>query len=308
MWSICDHGFRSVTPPFSFLQTIDESCTFSVGEVPWLYDILWHLPIASRNFNILHGHAARLTMDRITSNCGTEDICSHLFGEHGLDIKGLPFEGLVLDMTFAIIAGSDATSSVMTFVLMYVLSQKGTFTRLRDELLNVFPDGNMTFNHEILAKLPFLNAVIEESLRLGTPFPGLRRVVPPLGAIIADRFIPGGTVVSIPGHSQQLSEENFKPNPRDFMPERWLGELGDEAVCQHKGLFSWSFGPFSCLGRELAYRELRFALACLCITFDLHLAPGFDKENFIKGMRNLKSTIFQHPLRIIAHRRDPLPL
>jgi len=228
-------------------------------------------------------------------------------GEHGTDIKGLSFEDLVLDITFAIIAGSDATSSVMTFIFMYVLTQKSTFTRLREELFNVFPDGNMTFNHDILAKLPFLNAVIEESLRLGTPFPGLRRVAPHLGAIIADRFIPGGTIVSIPGHSQQLSEENFKPNPRDFMPERWLGELGDGALCHPKGLFSWSFGPFSCLGRELAYRELRFALACLCTTFDIHLAPVFDKDKFHQGMLNLKSTIFQHPLWIIAHRRDDIP-
>lgn len=64
----------------------------------------------------------------------------------------------------------------------------------------------------MLASLPFLNGVINEALRLGTPF-FLPREIPVDGAVIEGSFIPAGTVVSLATYSQHHSSENFSPHP-----------------------------------------------------------------------------------------------
>ncbi len=87
-----------------------------------------------------------------------------------------------------------------------------TYRALQAELDAVFPDPTMTLDHAKLEACSYLNAVIQESLRLGAPF-YVPRVVPPQGVILDDRHVPGGTVVALAAYSQQISEENFYPDP-----------------------------------------------------------------------------------------------
>lgn len=67
--------------------------------------------------------------------------------------------------------------------------------KLRAELVQAIPDVNST-EFVSLAKLetiPYLRAVVKESLRLGYGLPGrVPRVVPKEGAVLCDQKIPGG--------------------------------------------------------------------------------------------------------------------
>ncbi|KAJ6619903.1 cytochrome P450 [Mycena sp. CBHHK59/15] len=272
-----------------------------LGEVPWLFDILWNFPVV-RDLRKLHQHAAKFAYTRSLNTSGSHDICGHLLGEHDDHHSSLEYDDLVLDTFFAGQAGSDTTASVMTFIFVFLIGHPLVWDRLKEELIDAFPEGGDTiFDSNALAKLPYLHACIEESLRLGTPFPGLRRVVPPGGSIIDRHFVPARTVVGVPGHAQQIDEENFFPDPLVFRPERWLNELGEDAICRRSGLLSFSFGPFGCLGKQLAYQEIRAAIACLVLTFPtLKFSTGFDVETFHRGVLNRKSTIFRHPLCVIA--------
>lgn len=64
-----------------------------------------------------------------------------------------------------------------------------------------------------LTALPFLNGVINETLRLASPYFN-PRVVPVGGMFVDGQFIPEKTIVALAAHSQQLSEENFYPAPK----------------------------------------------------------------------------------------------
>ncbi|KAF7360805.1 Cytochrome P450 [Mycena venus] len=153
-----------------------------LGEVPWLFDILWHLP-ATGNLHTFEKRAGQMMKVRQQDNHGPHnDIAAHLLGEVGSHSVNLTDGELAVDGSLAITAGSDSTSSIMSFIFYFLTSNPDKFNRLRKELDEAFPTGTpLTFGG--LSNLAYLNAVIDESLRLGTPFPGLPRVVPKGGSL-----------------------------------------------------------------------------------------------------------------------------
>lgn len=103
----------------------------------------------------------------------------------------------------------------MALAFYFMLSAPREYTyyaRLQAELDAAFPDPLGPLSLESLSALPFLNAVLNEALRLGSPF-YLPRVVPPGGAIIEGKHLPENIQVAIAAYSQQTSPENFWPEP-----------------------------------------------------------------------------------------------
>lgn len=227
-----------------------------------------------------------------------------------------------MDSFFAIQAGSDTTSGVLTFLLYYLLRDNETYKRLQAELDEAFPEPEAPLNLTTLNRLPFLGAVCEESCRLGTPFGGLPRVVPKGGHVLDDVFVPEGTIVAVPPWASQTSPDNVWPEPNEFRPQRWMpGGLGPGSKLVKQGMLSFSYGtryhnlsssqilirslagPFGCLGRPLAVQELRQVTAKLLLTYNLSLSPEFDNAKFVAGIDNMRGTVFRYPLLITAEKR-----
>ncbi|KAF8464952.1 putative cytochrome P450 [Russula ochroleuca] len=173
-------------------------------------------------------------------------------------------------------AGSHTVGTTLMTGVFYLLRNPGAKQRLVDEVRTAWPVLDEAPSYEELEKLPFLakfalrmkqTAVIKESLRIGTPTPaGLPRVVPPSGAVISGVEIPEGTVVSQSPLFVSFSEEVFT-RPYDFLPDRWL-QPGSNAL--ESWLVTFSKGPRSCLGINLAYCELYLTFAYLFRRFDVH--------------------------------------
>lgn len=89
-----------------------------------------------------------------------------------------------------------------------------------------------------LSQLAYLDAVINETLRMHPPVPsGVQRMTPPDGLRIGETFVPGNTIVQIPTHtmfrgvcsfshfsdlfSSRTADARFFENPDEFIPERW---------------------------------------------------------------------------------------
>lgn len=113
--------------------------------------------------------------------------------------------------------------------------------------------------------MPYLNACINEALRLLPPVPsGVQRCVPATsgGKMIEQSFVPEGTNLFIHTYSVHRDSRNFAPNPDAFWPERWLPETKTEAH-NVTAFTPFSYGPASCAGKNLALLELR---AVVCYT------------------------------------------
>ncbi|EIN11080.1 cytochrome P450 [Punctularia strigosozonata HHB-11173 SS5] len=275
-----------------------------LGEVPWLMDILWYLP-STASIKALHTLARGLITRRELRGEDLDygsDISSYLIEEKDGQ-RPLTSDEKTMDALFAIQAGSDTTANVLQYAFFFILSHDAVHSRLRKELEETFPDRHGVLAFNILAELPYLNAVIQESLRLGTPLSGLPRVTPTGGSFIDGSYIPGNTVVSVPNYAQQLDPRNFCPHPEQFIPERWLpGGLGEESKVDGNTIMSFSFGPFGCIGRNLAMQELRIVIARLLLRFQLALPEGFDPVSYAQNIKNIRTTFFPSPLHAVVVR------
>lgn len=116
-----------------------------------------------------------------------------------------------------IVAGSDTTANSLTYLVWAVCRDSGIKSRLVAELSQI--DGD--FGDSDLRNLPYLNQVIDETLRMYSAAPSsLPRVVPPNGSAVCGRWLPGGTIVSTQAWSLHRDPSVF-PEPDKFSPSRW---------------------------------------------------------------------------------------
>jgi cytochrome P450 len=76
-------------------------------------------------------------------------------------------------------------------------------------------------------------------------------------------------VVSVQNYAAYHHELNFR-RPDDFIPERFLSDP-DFASDNREVLQPFSVGPRNCIGRNLAYLEMRLILAKVVYNFELEL-------------------------------------
>ncbi|CCM06429.1 uncharacterized protein FIBRA_08690 [Fibroporia radiculosa] len=277
----------------------------SVGQTPWLMDIIWHLPVG-RSMVRLRDVAATMMRNRIKSNDNIQlrDLASFLLSSNPETGERIPHSDLEIEAVVAMQGGSDNTSTTMALAFYFMLANPTYYAMLQEELDNAFPDRAGDLDPTKLSLLPFLNAILQEALRLGSPF-FLPRIVPAEGATIEGKYIPGGTIVALAAYSQQTSPENYWPDPLNFHPQRWLpGGLGPGSRTERTALFSFSSGPHICVAKAFAYQEMRLVVARLVLNYAIKFAKGFDIEAYREGILNMRTTILKRPLLVKATRRS----
>lgn len=123
--------------------------------------------------------------------------------------EGLSDEQIRAEALGYIIAGSDTTANTLTYLLWSVCGRKEVKQALLNELQGLPED----FHDEHLRALPYLQQVIEETLRLYSAAPAaLPREVPQAGADLAGFQIPGGVTVTTQAYSLHRDHVVF-PEP-----------------------------------------------------------------------------------------------
>jgi cytochrome P450 len=169
-------------------------------------------------------------------------------------------------------AGTETTATELSGLVYFLLQNPPCMRRLVEEITGAFStEGDITM--ERMAQLSYLHACIEEGLRIFPPVPGaLPRIVPPGGSTICNHHIPAGTHVSIP---QYASYHLHFADSFSFRPERFLPDA--PAVFAHDDKSAhqpFSYGPRNCLGKNMAWHEMRMVLVKLLWNFEFELAEG----------------------------------
>ncbi|KAL4933790.1 cytochrome P450 [Aspergillus undulatus] len=158
-------------------------------------------------------------------------------------------------------SGTMTTAGTMGFLCYYIMINPKIRARLSEELGSVmaeYPAKKPSLAE--LERLPYLQAVIKEGLRLSYGTMHRRaRVSPSQPLLFKEWVIPPGTPVGMSAYFQHRDEKTF-PRPMEFLPERWLGEI---TPAMYRNYIPFSKGSRHCLGMNLAYCELNFILAAM---------------------------------------------
>ena len=174
--------------------------------------------------------------------------------------QGLSDMDIASECADHLLAGIDTTADTLMFLIWAMsLPRHHHFqTKLQAELQRVPADDCGISAPKDLTQLPYLNAVIRETLRLYAPLPAFEPRVLPVDTVIDGYHIPANTVVGMSPYCLHREPSVFA-NPLIFDPARWLtkeGSLIPEADPRNRWFWAFGSGARMCIGMHLANAEM----------------------------------------------------
>lgn len=209
------------------------------------------------------------------------------------DESGAPLSdaGLVDELLTLLLGGHETTAVVLGWLLFRLAGNLDAWARARAELDEAFGTGPLDARRA--SRLPYLGAVVQESLRLdGLTLGVMRRT---RREVVIDGYtIPAGTLVNAQVRHVHLDEARFD-DPLVFRPERLLGER----------LSPIDFAPFGggyrrCVGAAFATFELSTLTAAIVRRVELHAPPDLRVERVQYGPFPGPSNAI--PLEVVSRR------
>ncbi|KAF2133687.1 cytochrome P450 [Dothidotthia symphoricarpi CBS 119687] len=202
-----------------------------------------------------------------------------------------------INMAILVFAASETTSSALTAVVRELVQSGGVLHRLTQEIRSTF-SAEKDIVIASTGGLPYLNAVINEALRLSPPVSiSVPRTVPQGGDTICGQWVPGGTYVAVNQFPANRQAYNFR-HPNSFIPERFLNP--DPKTDNMSAFRPFLVGRHSCIGMKLAYAEMRVILARLLWAFDIALEDDEDRWDW--GTQKIFVFWEKKPLRVVLRR------
>ncbi|PNS15932.1 Cytochrome P450 52A13 [Sphaceloma murrayae] len=172
-------------------------------------------------------------------------------------------------------AGHETTSSAFTWTVFLLATYPDIQRRVRNEVRSVVSD-DLSFDlASTLERLPLLNGIASETLRLYPTVPvTVRRSNRP--TTLLSRSIPPGTdVVLCPWATNRLPSL-WGPDADQFNPERWINAADNTpnnsgGVDSNYAFLTFLHGPRSCIGQNFAKAELRCLIAAFVGRFEWEL-------------------------------------
>lgn len=165
--------------------------------------------------------------------------------------------------TSMVFAGSETTAISLSSIFYFLLKHPQCYRKLMHELDESIRNGtiedrpNGVVSWADSQKLPYLDAVVQESFRMH-PAAGLllERIVPPQGINICGEQIPGGTIVGCNAWVLHRRPEIFGDRVDEYIPERWLEADPARLKEMRATMFQFGAGARTCIGKNISLLEL----------------------------------------------------
>ncbi len=202
-----------------------------------------------------------------------DDLLSRLMAAREEDTT-IDDQALRDELVTLLVAGHETTALTLTWTFDLLGRHPEAEARLHEELDSVLAGGLPTVEH--LDDLVYLEAVIDEAMRLYPPAWAIgRKAIEPV-TLDAHRFEPGTQFMM----SQWVMhrDDRFFGDPLIFRPERWLDGLHDRLP--RFAYFPFGGGPRTCIGNSFALLEAKLIVATIASRYRLvpltDEAPGTD--------------------------------
>ncbi|XP_057715259.1 sterol 26-hydroxylase, mitochondrial [Corythoichthys intestinalis] len=203
------------------------------------------------------------------------EVTEGLYLTYLLSSDKLTQSEIYISVTELLLGGVDTTSNTLSWALYHLARDPRAQDRLHSEVNAVCAHKRQP-SMEDLKGMPYLKAVIKETLRLYPVVPGNGRFVTENEVIVDNYWFPKKTQFHLCHYAVSRDPAQF-PHADAFVPERWLrGDRVTPGSFQHH---PYSFIPFgvgvrACVGKRVAEMEMYFALCRLVQHYEVR--PGDD--------------------------------
>ncbi|GAB0099458.1 hypothetical protein DMENIID0001_153180 [Sergentomyia squamirostris] len=218
-------------------------------------------------------------------NQGVENIKTQSGLQKGHHEKGLLEKFYEIDKNVAVvmaidslIAGTDTASSSLFSVFSNLALNPEQQNILRNEILGILPEKDSPLTMEKMANLPYLRACIKEAMRMTPIIFGNSRIVSK-DIVLKGYQIPKNTDVLM-YHNLVYFDEQFFPNPRTFMPERWLRTSEKDNNYNPFAFLPFGSGTRSCIGRRIGELEIEILVMRMVRNYHLEWHHPLPKMRF----------------------------
>ncbi|TAQ84790.1 hypothetical protein B7494_g6894 [Chlorociboria aeruginascens] len=289
------------------IETLHKSWDYMhwVGYIPGLFDVNeWvarNLPLISRN-HLIHvtdtfEFGTREVEARRSKKIPNDklDLAAKLVKLHH-DNPEFKKEWL-RNMTMANFGAGVETTAVAISAFFYYITNFRLQEKLQEEILKARKAGKLSDPPklgELHAELPFLEACLNESMRLHPTLGiNLPRVVPKGGVEIDGVFLPEGTTVGINPWVLNRDKSVYGDDADEYKPERWIGLTDEEKGRFDRYSMRFGHGARNCPGQHLAFLIYTKMIPAILANFELFFEepearqPGEAKTTFFPRLRGV---------------------
>jgi len=230
-----------------------------------LLDALVYRLIAQRKEN---GNSCPFHAEAGESSHHKDDLLSMLMASMDEDGTQMTPKQLRDETMTLFLAGHETTALNLAWTWYLLSENPEAEARLHQELHDVLA-GRLPEASD-LERMPYLRAVVQESLRAYPPASVMSRLAIAPFSLGGYDFPAGTTALMSPWIMQR--DPRFYDNPTAFRPERWLDGLEDRLP--HGAYFPFGDGPRRCIGQDFALLDTMLVLAVMAQRFQLRVVPG----------------------------------
>ncbi|KAI3802546.1 hypothetical protein L1987_30681 [Smallanthus sonchifolius] len=190
-------------------------------------------------------------------------------------------DDLVRDMVISfLMAGRDTTSAAMTWLFWLLKKHPAIEKDVVKDVVFTIKDDNKPIDFDGLKKMDYLKACLCESMRLYPP------VVWDSKHAGDDDVLPDGTpvfkgnrVMYFP-YGMRRMKSLWGKDCLEFRPDRWFAEPGVLKMESPYKFPVFQAGPRVCLGKEMAFMQMKYVMASVLSRFELELV-SLDEPVFV---------------------------
>ncbi|KAL6128694.1 hypothetical protein ACLB2K_072049 [Fragaria x ananassa] len=157
---------------------------------------------------------------------------------------------------------------------------------------------------EEIDRLIYLKAALSESLRLYPSVPQDSKHVVRDDVLPDGTFVPAGSSVTYSIYATGRMKSSWGDDCLEYRPERWLSSDGKRFIMHDSSKYvAFNAGPRICLGKDLAYLQMKSVAASVLLRHRLTVVPGHKVE------QKMSLTLFmKYGLMVNVHQRDLGPV
>ncbi|KAL6905669.1 hypothetical protein ACP4OV_003270 [Aristida adscensionis] len=201
-----------------------------------------------------------------------------------------------------LIAGRETTSSALTWFFWLLSSRPDVVARVAGEVRAARASAGTRpgepFGFDALRGMHYLHAALTESMRLYPPVPIDSQACAAADTLPDGTHVGAGWSVTYSAYAMGRLAAIWGEDCGEFRPERWLGEDGEFRPESPFRYTVFHAGPRMCLGREMAYVQMKSIVASVVEEF---VVDVFGKDAAAGGVP-------EHVLSVTLRMKGGLPV